>query len=89
MNTFETAGINTTYCADTLITDSAAAGTALASGVKTNKGIIGKDVSGKDVKTLTEAARDHGMKTGLITTTRLTHATRPPLPLTISPGQRE
>ncbi|WP_321492943.1 alkaline phosphatase [uncultured Desulfobacter sp.] len=75
MNTFEIAGINTTYCADTLITDSAAAGTALASGVKTNKGVIGKDVNGNNVKTLTEAAKDHGMKTGIITTTRLTHAT--------------
>ena len=31
MNTFEVAGINSTYAADTLITDSAAAGTALAS----------------------------------------------------------
>ncbi|WDP91683.1 MAG: alkaline phosphatase [Desulfobacter sp.] len=75
MNTFDIAGINTTYCANTLITDSAAAGTALASGVKTNKGVIGKDTAGNDVKTLTEAARDKGMKTGLITTTRLTHAT--------------
>lgn len=75
MNTFDVAGINTTYCADTLITDSAAAGTALASGVKTNKGLVGKDAAGNDVRTLTEAARDKGMKTGLITTTRLTHAT--------------
>ena len=75
MNTFEVAGMNTTYCADTLITDSAAAATALASGVKTNKGVIGKDVEGHNVRTLVEAARDAGMKTGLITTTRLTHAT--------------
>ncbi len=75
MNTFDIAGINTTYCANTLITDSAAAGTALASGVKTNKGVVGKDANGYDVKTLTEAARDKGIKTGLITTTRLTHAT--------------
>ena len=75
MNTFEVAGINSTYAANTLITDSAAAGTALASGVKTNKGLIGKTPDGKDVKTLVEAAEEHGMVTGLITTTRLTHAT--------------
>ncbi|MFK5952706.1 MAG: alkaline phosphatase [Desulfobacterium sp.] len=75
MNTFETVGLNTTYAADTLITDSAAAGTALASGVKTNKGVIGKDTSGKNVKTLIEAAVDRGIATGIITTTRLTHAT--------------
>ncbi|MEH0020604.1 MAG: alkaline phosphatase [Desulfobacter sp.] len=75
MNTFDVAGMNTTYCADTLITDSAAAGTALASGIKTNKGVVGKDPAGNNVRTLTEAARDKGMKTGLVTTTRLTHAT--------------
>lgn len=75
MNTFEVAGINTTYAADTLITDSAAAGTALASGIKTNKGVIGMTPDGKPVKTLVEAAEDRGMATGLITTTRLTHAT--------------
>ncbi|WP_136796874.1 alkaline phosphatase [Desulfosediminicola ganghwensis] len=75
MNTFEVAGLNSTYAADTLITDSAAAGTALASGVKTNKGVIGKDAKGNDVKTLVEAAELEGMATGIITTTRLTHAT--------------
>ena len=75
MDTFEVVGMNTTYAADTLITDSAAAGTALASGVKTNKGVIGKDVNGKNVKTLIEAAVDRGIATGIITTTRLTHAT--------------
>lgn len=75
MNTFEVAGINTTYCADTLITDSAAAGTALATGVKTNKGVIALDAKGNMLKTLTEAAEEDGMATGLITTTRLTHAT--------------
>ncbi|WDP87965.1 MAG: alkaline phosphatase [Desulfobacter sp.] len=75
MNTFEVAGMNTTYCADSLITDSAAAAIALACGKKTNKGVIAQDANGKNLTTLVEAARDHGMKTGLITTTRLTHAT--------------
>ena len=64
MNTFNVVGMNTTYAADTLITDSAAAGTALASGVKTNKGVIGKDVNGKDVKTLIEAAVNPGYRNG-------------------------
>lgn len=75
MNTFDVAGMNTTYAANTLITDSAAAGTALASGVKTNKGVIGMNPRGVAVKTLTECAEDEGLATGLITTTRLTHAT--------------
>lgn len=75
MDTFEVSGLNSTYAANTLITDSAAAATALAAGHKTNKGYIGKDPEGKNLRTLVEEAEAHGMETGLITTTRLTHAT--------------
>lgn len=75
MNTLEEAGINSTYCADTMITDSAAAGTALASGIKTNKGVIGQDENGNSVTTLIEEAEKAGLATGLISTTRITHAT--------------
>ncbi len=75
MNSFPTAGINTTYSSDSLITDSAAAGTALATGNKTNSGVISKLPDGTNVKTLVEAAEEKGIPTGIITTTRLTHAT--------------
>ncbi|MFZ7104959.1 MAG: alkaline phosphatase [Peptococcaceae bacterium] len=75
MNTFPTFGINTTYSADTLVTDSAAAGTALAAGYKTNNGMIAQLPNGTNVKTLVELAEERGMATGLATTTRLTHAT--------------
>lgn len=75
MNQFPNAGINTTHSADTLITDSAAAGTALASGIKTNNGVIGKDVDLNAVKTLVELAEEKGQATGIISTTYLTHAT--------------
>lgn len=75
MNTFETSGINTTHSADTLITDSAAAGTALSAGVKTNNGVIAMDENGNDVKTLVEYAEEAGLATGLVSSTRLTHAT--------------
>ncbi len=75
MNSFDVAGLNTTYSANSLITDSAAAGTALACGVKTNSGVIGMDIKGRAVKSLITAAGEHGMATGVITTTRLTHAT--------------
>ncbi len=75
MDTLPVTGITTTHSADSLITDSAAAGTALAAGVKTNNGVIGLLPDGRKVTTLLEQARDHGMKTGIITTTRLTHAT--------------
>lgn len=75
MNTFPTAGINTTYSSDTLVTDSAAAGTALATGHKTNNGVISQKPDGTVVKSLIEAAEEKGMVTGIISTTRITHAT--------------
>ncbi|MDK2951935.1 MAG: alkaline phosphatase [Kosmotogales bacterium] len=75
MNQFPVAGINTTYSADTLVTDSAAAGTALATGYKTNNGMISVLPNGAELKTLLQAAQDKGMSTGLVTTTRVTHAT--------------
>jgi len=75
INKLPVAGINTTHSADSLVTDSAAAGTALAAGVKTNNGMISVLPDGRSVKTLIECAEDRGMATGLVTTTRLTHAT--------------
>lgn len=75
MNSFPVAGMNTTHSLDTLVTDSAAAGTALATGYKTNNGMISQLPNGKNVKTLIEMAEEKGLATGMITTTRLTHAT--------------
>ena len=75
MNDMAVAGINTTYSLDTLVTDSAAAGTALACGVKTNNGIIAQTAEGANAKTLVEAAEELGYATGVITSTRITHAT--------------
>jgi alkaline phosphatase len=68
-------GLVLTHAVDDLITDSAAAGTALASGVKTTNGSIGVDANGKSHPTILEAARDAGLSTGLVTTTHLTDAT--------------
>ncbi len=75
MNTLPVAGINTTHSADSLVTDSAASGTALAAGVKTNNGMISMLPDGTKVATLLDAAQAQGKSTGLVTTTRLTHAT--------------
>ena len=75
MNQMPVAGINTTHSLDSLVTDSAASATALASGVKTDNGIIGMTSDGKKTLTVLESAQAKGMATGLITTTRLTHAT--------------
>ena len=60
------------------VTDSAAAGTAIATGFKTyNKMISTVKVRGKvvNVTTLLELAKYSGKATGLVTTTRITHAT--------------
>lgn len=75
INSMEIAGINTTYSKDSLVTDSAAAGTALATGYKTNNGMISILPDGTKVKTLIEEAKENNMATGIISTTRLTHAT--------------
>jgi alkaline phosphatase len=68
-------GFIRTHSADVLVTDSAAAGTALASGVKTNNGIIGIKPDGASCQTILEAACAKGMATGLVVTSRITDAT--------------
>jgi alkaline phosphatase len=75
MNKFPVAGINTTQSENSLVTDSAAAGTALATGHKTNNKVISQLPDGTNVKTLLEAAKENEMATGMVTTSRLTHAT--------------
>lgn len=68
-------GLQKTFSSDTYITDSAAAGTALATGNKTNNGVIGMDPQGIQVKSILEIAEEHGLSTGLISTSSITHAT--------------
>jgi alkaline phosphatase len=63
------------YCMTSLVTDSAAAATALASGVKTNNGAIGLDATGAPVVTVTERAEALGKATGVVTTVPWSHAT--------------
>ncbi len=76
MNTFPVVGMYTTHCLDAIITDSAAAGTALATGHKTNSGVVSVDPTGKVAyETLCEAARRLGKSVGILSTTRITHAT--------------
>jgi len=68
-------GIAHTHALDKLVTDSAASATALASGSKTNNGMIGMLPDGRKTVTLMQIARDRGMKTGLVSTSSITHAT--------------
>jgi len=75
LNQIKNHGFCTTHSASDAITDSAASGTALSTGVKTNNGYIGKDPDGNDLKTMAEIAREYGKKIGIITDEEVTGAT--------------
>lgn len=64
-----------THSSNNLVTDSAAAGTALATGHKTNNGFIGVLPDGKPVGSIMEAAKLAGYFTGLVVTSPISHAT--------------
>ncbi|KMK75379.1 alkaline phosphatase [Alkalihalobacillus pseudalcaliphilus] len=68
-------GMMKTLSEDNYVTDSAAAGTAMATGKKTNNGMISVTPDGKEVKTILEAAKEVGKATGLVATSTITHAT--------------
>ncbi len=70
-----TIGMTTTFSADSEITDSAAASTALYSGHKVNNGVINILPDGRQVFNIGHAAKKAGFSVGVISTTRLTHAT--------------
>ncbi|XXM72884.1 alkaline phosphatase [Lysinibacillus sphaericus] len=64
-----------TYSGESAITDSAAAGTAMATGGKTRPDHIGMSKDGKPVLTVLEAARLSGYATGIVSTSPVQHAT--------------
>lgn len=68
-------GLSRTYAANSLITDSAAGGTALAIGQKTDLEHIGTAPDGTEVPSLLVNARNHGYKTGVVVTCMLNDAT--------------
>lgn len=72
---FPVTGLAKTTSSDNLITDSAAAGTAMACGVKTYNGAIGVDAKGRPCRTILELSEKAGLSTGLVATSVITHAT--------------
>ena len=64
-----------TRSTDAVITDSAAAGTAIACGVKTANQMIGVGPDGSRVESVAEVAKRRGMKVGVVTTVTIVHAT--------------
>jgi alkaline phosphatase len=59
---------------ETYVTDSAAAATSLATGVKTYNGAIGVDAQGREVRNIVEQAKAAGKSVGLVTTSQVTDA---------------
>jgi alkaline phosphatase len=84
---FPFTGFSVTASANQQTSDSAPTGTALVAGVKTNNYAISVDqtiktqetdaaiTAAKSVATILERAEQRGMATGIVTTTRITHAT--------------
>ena len=82
---FPFSGLAKTYAVDTQVPDSASTMTAIISGIKTNKGVVGIDESvvrsdcstqaGNEVISALDLAELAGLSTGIVTTTRVTHAT--------------
>lgn len=64
-----------TYSMDNRVTDSAASGTALATGYKTNNTYLGVLADGTPVESLMEVTKREGKRTGIVVTTYLQHAT--------------
>lgn len=85
LDQFPHTALSRTYSHDFQVADSAATATAMTTGAKTRSGILGLRASaelgkcasaqGALSRTLWEQAEGRGMATGVVTTTRITHAT--------------
>ncbi len=72
---FPVIGLHKSHASNKLVTDSAAGATAFSCGVKTYNGAIGVDKDTMAVETILEKARKQGMKTGLVASSTIVHAT--------------
>lgn len=75
IDSIPTRGTTTTYSADSEVTDSAAASTALYSGNKVNNGAVNILPDGRQLSTIGHAGKKAGLSVGVVSTTRITHAT--------------
>ena len=72
---FPYSGFSITKSASNEITDSAAGGSAIANGTKTNNGVVGMDPDSIPVPSMLEIFAEQGKKTGVVVTCSVTHAT--------------
>jgi alkaline phosphatase len=75
MNALPNKVLTTTHSANKLITDSAAAATAIACGSKAKNYSLGIDAQGSNVYSCAVSAKKAGKKVGIMTTVTITHAT--------------
>ncbi len=73
--TFPVASVATTFSVTNSVTDSSAAGTALATGGKTYNGAIGLDNDKQLLESVAEKAKKAGRKVGVTTSVSIDHAT--------------
>lgn len=69
------AGFSYTHSHSNFVTDSSAGATALATGCWIVNGVVGIAPDGSQLKNIVEHAEEAGMWTGLVATSRITHAT--------------
>lgn len=72
---FPVAGLQKTTSSNNLITDSAAAATALACGKKTYNNAVGLDSTGHRCLSILNEASQRGLSTGIVVTSSIVHAT--------------
>ncbi|GGF14994.1 alkaline phosphatase [Halobacillus andaensis] len=75
MESLENVGMMRTYSDDNFVTDSGAAGSAIATGNKTYNGGIGVDAEGEEVDSILDLYQNEGKKVGVISTNTVTDAT--------------
>ena len=75
LENFQYVGLSKTQSYDNLVTDSAAAGTAMSSGKKTQNKVLGLDHKGKPIKSILSICQDKGYSTALVATSNILHAT--------------
>lgn len=75
MTQFPNSGQVATFSASNGITDSAAAGTCLATGTKTNNGTLGLSPQKDTLRTIAEILQQQGYGIGIMTTVAIDHAT--------------
>lgn len=72
---FSSIGFQRTQSANSYNTDSAASATVLASGEKTDNGVIGINSTGNSTESIIEFLLKEGYKTGVVATNTISHAT--------------